>query len=227
MTKTFEELCRETGTDKIDTADTNRKHNYHLRYPQYLEQYRDKPCKLFEIGVARGKSIKMWEKYLPQAEITGLDIRDLSKQAESERSKIYIGDQRNERLLIKINENRGPFDVIIDDGGHYCKPQQISFNILFPLLKDDGVYVIEDMETSYFRRFRSDYGNPISTIEMLKHAIDVMNSDHIHPDKKDEFLSKFPDYPLDMVDGIHIYKEIAFIFKKPILLPDPFIHHPQ
>ena len=39
------------------------------------------------------------------------------------------------------------FDIIIDDGGHTMKQQQISLGILFFAVKSGGYYVIEDLHT--------------------------------------------------------------------------------
>ena len=36
-------------------------------------------------------------------------------------------------------------DIVIDDGSHRIQDQLNSFNILYPKLKDSGVYVIEDI----------------------------------------------------------------------------------
>ena len=74
-------------------------------------------------------------------------IADLSR---TQRILVYMGDQANETFLRGIVRQEGPFDIIIDDGGHTFQQQQVSFRHLFPLLKPDGLYVIEDVETSYW-----------------------------------------------------------------------------
>ena len=42
------------------------------------------------------------------------------------------------------------FDVIIDDGSHLNQHQIFTFETLYPFVKDGGVYVIEDVQTSYW-----------------------------------------------------------------------------
>ena len=49
------------------------------------------------------------------------------------------------------------FDIIIDDGSHLRKDVIKSFHLLFPHLNNDGLYVVEDMQTSYNHFFG---GNP-------------------------------------------------------------------
>ena len=41
-------------------------------------------------------------------------------------------------------------DVIIDDGSHQTKDQLLTFQLLFPLLKDFGYYFVEDVYPAYF-----------------------------------------------------------------------------
>ena len=44
-----------------------------------------------------------------------------------------------------MNENEN-FDVIIDDGSHKPSDQIKSFEILWPMLSDGGLYIIEDVQ---------------------------------------------------------------------------------
>ena len=37
-----------------------------------------------------------------------------------------------------------PLDLVIDDASHVLDPTRASFNVLFPLLRPGGVYVVED-----------------------------------------------------------------------------------
>src|SRR5690606_41306911 len=62
-------------------------------------------------------------------------------------------------LALVIN-NIGEPDLIIDDGSHINEHVIESFNFLFPRLKSGGIYVIEDVQTSYW----VDYGG--DNIEM-------------------------------------------------------------
>ena len=64
-------------------------------------------------------------------------------------SKIYIGDQGSPDFLIKISNEIGIIDILIDDGGHQFYQQINSFKYLFKNISDGGIYVIEDTHTSY------------------------------------------------------------------------------
>jgi hypothetical protein len=48
-----------------------------------------------------------------------------------------------------IMERRGPFDIIIDDGSHVVSHMIESFRMLYPLMRPDGFYVVEDVQTSF------------------------------------------------------------------------------
>ncbi len=44
----------------------------------------------------------------------------------------------------------GGVDVVLDDGSHIATLQRISFEALFPMLPDGGLYIIEDTHTAYW-----------------------------------------------------------------------------
>lgn len=64
---------------------------------------------------------------------------------------IFVGSQ-DESVIQKIaaaGHAYGGFDVIVDDGGHTMKQQLTSLKVLWPAISSDGLYVIEDLQTSY------------------------------------------------------------------------------
>ena len=141
--------------------------NYFREYDAYFAEYRDRPVRLMEIGVQGGGSLSMWKEYFPHAKIVGVDIDDCSRFATSDIS-IYQGDQADPVFLASIP---GTFDIIIDDGGHTMRQQQVSFQHLFPRVNEGGMYVIEDLHTSYWPEFGGGY----TMMEFLKDLIDEMH----------------------------------------------------
>ncbi len=67
---------------------------------------------------------------------------------------IFPGDQSNETQLANLITKFGPWEVIVDDGGHTMQQQRISFMALFPTLMPGGLYFLEDLHTSFI----SGYG---------------------------------------------------------------------
>lgn len=81
---------------------------------------------------------------------------------------MHYGSQEDVIFLEQFKANQTLFDVIIDDGGHTMNQQITSFMKLLPLVRSDGLYIIEDLETSYIRAYRGQYSNSSSTIELIK-----------------------------------------------------------
>jgi len=113
--------------------------------------------KVLEIGVETGRSHRMWLEYFPNAVIYGFDIfkfgveefhRLQKGNSNLDRSVMFEGNQESvddlEKFLSLHGEN---FDIIIDDGGHTMRQQQISLGVLFDAVKSNGYYVIEDLHT--------------------------------------------------------------------------------
>lgn len=138
-------IAVETGTDKSD-----RYHGYTRLYEQHLAAWRYQPLALLEIGVESGASLRMWREYFPHAKIYGLD-RDPSCQAQAtEGIDVFIGDQSDPSCLAEVVGRTGPLDVVIDDGSHMGEHQIASFECLFPHMRAGGLYVVEDLHTSYW-----------------------------------------------------------------------------
>ena len=132
-----------TGTDKGPSQ-----HNYTELYERLLFQWKDDPIKIFEIGIAEGGSLAMWQSYFPKARIFAADILDKS-QFNNARVTTLVADQANrDQLQAAIEKSGGDIDVLIDDGGHTMEQQQVSLGFLFPHVRPGGYYVIEDVHTS-------------------------------------------------------------------------------
>lgn len=146
------ELCKTHKTDKC-TSD----HNYVELYEKLFSPVRNQVKRVLEIGVWRGDSLRMWEEYFPSARIFGIDINDSSRY-NTDRIITVIADQANREQLGKFVEtHRSDFDIVIDDGGHTMEQQQTSFGFLFPHVRSGGIYIVEDIHTS-FPNLYPDYG---------------------------------------------------------------------
>lgn len=56
----------------------------------------------------------------------------------------------NTSFLFDVCRRHGPFDVVIDDGGHTSLTIRKPLSVIFPsddCMKNESVYVIEDMHT--------------------------------------------------------------------------------
>jgi hypothetical protein len=126
-------------------------HGFCAFYHRLLEARREHVERALEIGVLTGASLRMWRDYLPHATIHGFDLPGNSV-ADEDRLRVHSGDQSSRRSLNQLLQRTGsPFDLIVDDGGHTMEQQQVSLGFLFAHLRPGGLYVIEDLHTSFAR----------------------------------------------------------------------------
>lgn len=87
---------------------------------------------------------------------------------------IHIGNQADPKFWDKFFSSIGDVDVILDDGGHTNEQQIITTHKTIPHIKDGGMLIVEDTNTSYSKEF----GNPskYSFINYSKTLIDSVNS---------------------------------------------------
>jgi len=171
----LDQLAIEHGADKSSIA-----HNYAVTYDKWFRLIKDLPVTILEIGVAGGCSLKMWDKYFtnPNTRIFGLDINkeclEVVKTCSS-RVNVDIVNAADtfamESWFAKISPSM--LDIIIDDGSHTWKDQQITFFQLWPKVVAGGQYWIEDLHTSYWKSHSSTRYNP--TIDFLKGLVDDVN----------------------------------------------------
>jgi demethylmacrocin O-methyltransferase len=123
-------------------------HNYTELYERLLFQWKNDPIKIFEIGIAEGGSLAMWQTYFPNARIFAVDILEKST-FDNARVTTLVADQADRDQLQKaIDASGSDIHVLIDDGGHTMKQQQVSLGFLFRHVRPGGYYIIEDVHTS-------------------------------------------------------------------------------
>lgn len=148
---TFEELF-----DKGTGGKCDKWRHYFEIYERYLRRFKDKPCTYLEIGVQNGGSLQIVQEYLgSDARVIGLDIDPACAALRENRREIYIGDQADMQFLAEVARKCGPFDIIVDDGGHVADQQIVSFLSLFPWLREGGVYFVEDLHTAFWGGYQA------------------------------------------------------------------------
>ncbi|KAI1709148.1 methyltransferase domain-containing protein [Ditylenchus destructor] len=218
--KRLDMLALQANSDK-----SSKVHNYTRIYPQYFEKFTRKPIKMLEIGIFKGASVKMWENYFLNAELHFVDVNRTQILYNSTRSHYHFLDQGDSNKLKKLADEIGPFDIVVDDGGHIQEPMISSFKVLFPYVKPGGVYVFEDIHASYWKPFggRGDRekpeAGPGTAIDFLKALIDDVNfvgaSTGIGGAANiTASLLKKMNYNNKHIDSIHFYNSICFVFAK-------------
>jgi len=152
------ELFNKYGSDK----DRN---GYSSAYFSVFDQFRGKYITLLEIGIGTmypwahssmaeyalegykpGGSLRAWRDFFYYADITGVDVQP-DTQFEENRIKTYMFDSRDEKAFNDwySTQHEKKYDIIIDDGSHQAQSQWDTLKNFFPLVKDGGFYVIEDI----------------------------------------------------------------------------------
>ena len=91
--------------------------------------------------------MRAWRDYFPNAKIIGIDI-DPDVMFTEDRISTYVCDQTSKlsinSFITQANLKPNTVDIIIDDGMHEFKANITLFENTKHLLKDNGIYVIED-----------------------------------------------------------------------------------
>ena len=164
------------------------KWNHYLEiYDRHFSRFRGGDVHIVEFGVSHGGSLRMWKHYFgPQARIFGIDINPHCKQLEEDQVTIFIGDQENRTFLGELAKQIPRIDILIDDGGHTMQQQINTFEVFFPLVDRNGVYLCEDLHTSYWPEYGGGYHEPGTFIEYSKNFIDYIHAWHSR--QTDQFL---------------------------------------
>jgi hypothetical protein len=171
---------QEYNTDKYN-------HGFIDFYEPYFEKMLDSR-NILEIGVYFGGSLQYLRDKFKSAKIYGMDIED-KKIYDSDRIETFVCNQEDRVQLSEFlnKTNNVEFDIIIDDGGHTMRQQQISFGVLFQKLKKGGMYILEDLHTSRFENYGTILpDDDITTLDMLQNFkyTQKLLSNHITEDER-------------------------------------------
>lgn len=176
-------------------------------YHRHFARFRGRTCTIVEIGVFHGGSLQMWRDYFgDQARIVGVDVNPRLRELETPGVEIHIGDQANPQFLQELAHKIGPIDVLIDDGGHSMSQQLVTLQTLYPALREDGVLLVEDTHTSYWREYGGGFRHPGSFIEFCKRLIDELHAWH---SRDPNSLSPSPF--TRMTRSLHFYDSVVVI----------------
>lgn len=162
------EIANKYNTDKgtNSNCDNNCKgHGFTEFYYNYFKDLK-RPI-ILEIGVWKGASIKMYNEFFNgDCEIYCIDIdpnRDVSDIGDN--VHFFVVDQGDINQLNAFKEKMGDikFDIILDDGSHQIFHQMLTYAVFRKLLKPNGIYVMEDLHTSFLESWGRSYGNEKTT----------------------------------------------------------------
>lgn len=190
-------------------------HHYFEIYHRHFTQFRGRSPVVVEVGVSHGGSLQMWRHYFgPGAQIVGIDVDPRCKEFEDEFTTILIGDQADRRFLAGVRERCPHIDILIDDGGHKMAQQIATFEELYPHIQPHGVYLCEDIHTSFLSEWGGGYRREESFLEYSKTLIDRLYG----------WYSQEPSrFTVDDITrttfALHFYDSVLVIEKRPMSPP--------
>lgn len=186
--------------------------HYFPVYHRHLERYRGRPVRLLEIGVYRGGGLAMWQHYLGErATIVGLDVDPEAQRAVGDAFVVEVGDQADAEVLRRVEREHGPFDIVVDDGGHRMDQQRTTVETLFPLLRDGGVLVVEDCHTSYWPEYGGGPGVADTFVEWVKDRLDDLHA--FHTTAADGAGEASSTVWATHLDGVHVHDSVVVLEK--------------
>ncbi len=211
--QTASDLCSIAARHKTDKFGS---HYYTKHYDRFFAPFRDKEINLLEIGIGGyhdpnrgGESLRTWKEYFGKARIFGIDLYEKTGVAE-DRIRVFQGSQIDETFLNSCIVEIGHPDLIIDDGSHINSHVIETFRILFPHLKAGGIYVIEDLQTSYWDEYGGDSYNlrmRSTSMNFLKGLTDGLNYEEFRNPAYE------PSYFDKNIVGISFFHNLVFIEK--------------
>ncbi len=178
--------------------------------------------RILEIGVWMGGSLQLWRKYFGEpAIIFGIDIDETASRQGVHEAQVRIGSQTDPIFLKSVVDEMGGLDIVVDDGSHRSKDVIVSLNALFPYLSEGGLYIIEDLHTSYWPNHGGGLKRPSSSIEVLKTIIDMLNQPYFGRPANDKSLTVSADDigSIQFFDSVVVIKKAKS--KQPALYVNP------
>ena len=194
-------------------------HHYFEIYHRHFEAFRGRSPVVLEIGVFHGGSLQMWKEYFgPGARIVGIDVDPRCRELEEEGVSIMIGDQADRRFLAEVRQRFPDVDILIDDGGHQMQQQIVSFEELYPHLQPRGVYLCEDIHTSFIAKYDGGYRRPGTFHEYSKGL-----TDRLYAWYSEELAAFAVDDLTRSTYAMHFYDSVLVIEKRPMEQPQQSI----
>lgn len=145
----LKDLVNNSKTDK------NTSHSYLDLYETLFCNKKETAKHVLEVGIGdfglkNGGSIKLWRDYFTIATIYGLDIlskhRVMDELLNDSRIVLYTSTNAYSETFVQNNLSNIKFDILLDDGPHTLQSMKDFIRLYSPLMADDGILVIEDIQ---------------------------------------------------------------------------------
>lgn len=188
-------------------------HHYIPIYDRYFRHFRGRQVRFLEIGVSKGGSLEMWRQYLgSDAIIFGVDIDPECSKYDGRFAQVRVGSQTDLNFLSKVVEEMGGIDVVLDDGSHNMSDILFSLRALFPRLNQEGVYLIEDLHTAYWRKNGGGYRSEKNFFNVVRDLIDDMHHWYHEKKMREQLIG-------ECCSGLHVHDSIVVLEKGGVYRP--------
>lgn len=196
---------------------------YDEQFVSYLDRRKARgeigPLRILEIGVWRGGSLQLWRDYFGEsARIFGIEINPKYPRVDSGIAHVRFGSQADPDFLKQVVDEMGGIDIVIDDGSHRASDVLASLSALFSYVSSPGLYIIEDLHTSYWNEWQGGYRRKGTTIEVAKELIDLLHAPYHTqiPSPHELGLAR------NEVRSLHFYDSLLVIEKDEVEYPTTF-----
>jgi predicted O-methyltransferase YrrM len=157
----------------------------------FKRQFRAK--NILEVGIWDGGSAAFWFEYFKPEKYVAIDKqkkrdsqyfqRYKNSRGLEDRLKTYWGtdqaDPENLRQIVKTDFG-GSVDLVFDDASHFYEKTKASLELLFPLLRPGGFYVIEDWAWSHWPECQSAdhpyFRNSVALTDLVFALVEAIGS---------------------------------------------------
>jgi predicted O-methyltransferase YrrM len=125
------------------------------------------PRSILELGVFQGGSYVLLDKVFEPQRMSAVELRPepvapLMRYIATKQNRfVHFSKSQSDRGVLEQivrDELADELDLVVDDASHSYERTKASFEILFPLLRAGGIYVIEDWAWAHHSRYQSPNG---------------------------------------------------------------------
>ncbi len=145
---TLKELYNSKGYPYFLTDKQNH-HNYLQTYSELFGKWEKEPINILEVGCYKNGSLKLWEEYFVNANITGYDVQTYEGSVELNRATVILED------FYSSTRELPPLHLALDDGPHDINSQLAFVRKVWPYMVPGGILIVEDVMPGHKADFDS------------------------------------------------------------------------
>lgn len=179
-------------------------------YSIYIQDLRKKRVRLLEVENGCGSSA-LWRDLLPNLRSVYLEFNEICAEGMSPKADWLIYGNQNQLKPNKMVATLGPYDVIVDHGGRMPRQQISSLLTLWPTLRNNGIYAIENNppKTSYVdNSMRELMTNLIVSLQNPSHSFTSISNN--------ETISRIIFSISNSISSVNCYPNLCLLTKKRI-----------